>query len=290
MQQGFLESRARVRPPLEQRQFRTVATVTWRGRSLRMHAPRLRRVMWLDDIGEMTMATTLSPEDAAQLRTYERQRHRRAGGRLYRVLRAGHGARHRAAARGGAAAARHEAARCADAARARSRPKRRAAVRSVIGVDISSGMIAQAQEAASRHRLPRRRRRAPAGRGWRARRRRMRLRHRAFPLPGGLRRRMHAHAEAGRARSRSPGGTLPTSSASKGSIRDAVAEVGAKPPPVLPAGHSSLRFTDVDEFRRLLDGAGLADITLQDHRATHLVPDVDALWNGALGGLRSRPR
>jgi hypothetical protein len=53
----------------------------------------------------------------------------------------------------------------------------------------------------------------------------------------------------------------------------------------LPAGHSSLRFTNVGEFRRLLDGAGLADITLQDHSATHLVPDVDALWTGAVNGL-----
>jgi SAM-dependent methyltransferase len=71
----------------------------------------------------------------------------------------------------------------------------------------------------------------------------------------------------------------------QGLIRDAAAEVGAKPPAVLPAGHSSLRFTDVGEFRRLLDGAGLADVTLQDHGATHLVADVDALWRGALGGL-----
>src|SRR5262249_42920600 len=71
----------------------------------------------------------------------------------------------------------------------------------------------------------------------------------------------------------------------QGLIRDSVAEVGAKPPPVLPAGHSSLRFTNPGEFRRLLEGAGLADITLQEHRATHLVADVDALWNGAIGGM-----
>jgi ubiquinone/menaquinone biosynthesis C-methylase UbiE len=71
----------------------------------------------------------------------------------------------------------------------------------------------------------------------------------------------------------------------QGLIRDAVADVGAAPPPVVPKGHSSLRFSDADEFRRLLQGAGLADITLQDHRATHLVADADALWHGALGGL-----
>ena len=71
----------------------------------------------------------------------------------------------------------------------------------------------------------------------------------------------------------------------QGLIRDAAAEVGARPPGVLPAGHSSLRFTDAREFRGLLEGAGLADISLEAHRATHLVPDVDALWNGAIGGM-----
>jgi ubiquinone/menaquinone biosynthesis C-methylase UbiE len=71
----------------------------------------------------------------------------------------------------------------------------------------------------------------------------------------------------------------------QGLIRDAAAEVGAKPSTVLPAGHSSLRFTDAHEFRRVLEGAGLADVSLEEHRATYLVPDVDALWNGAIGGL-----
>ena len=70
----------------------------------------------------------------------------------------------------------------------------------------------------------------------------------------------------------------------QGLIRDAAAEVGARAPGVLPAGHSSLRFTDAREFG-LLEGAGLADISLEAHRATHLVPDVDALWNGAIGGM-----
>jgi SAM-dependent methyltransferase len=71
----------------------------------------------------------------------------------------------------------------------------------------------------------------------------------------------------------------------QGLIREAAAEVGAAPPPVLPRSHSSLRFCDASEFRRLLEGAGLVDVTFHEHRATHLVPDVDALWNGALGGM-----
>jgi SAM-dependent methyltransferase len=71
----------------------------------------------------------------------------------------------------------------------------------------------------------------------------------------------------------------------QGLIRDAAAEVGAKPPAVLPKGHSSLRFTDALEFRRLMEGAGLLDIALREHRATHLLADVAALWEGAIGGM-----
>jgi hypothetical protein len=110
----------------------------------------------------------------------------------------------------------------------------------------------------------------------------MRVRHRALSLPRGF--------EC--LRTLRPGGRIAFSwwdtsdkQRIQGLIRDAVAEVGAKPPPVVPKGHSSLRFSVPGEFMRLLEGAGLADITLQDHRAMHLVPDVDALWNGALGGL-----
>ncbi len=71
----------------------------------------------------------------------------------------------------------------------------------------------------------------------------------------------------------------------QGLFRDAVAEVGAGPPPELPKGHSSLRFCDIEELRRLLDGAGLAEVTIGDHESTHCVADADTLWHGGLGGL-----
>ena len=237
-----------------------------------------------DDIEkEMTMATTLSPEDAAQLRTYERQRHDalsegyigffgpvtalaiaplleavrlRAGVRLLDVP-SGSGELAAEATRRGA---------------------------HVIGVDISSGMVANAQKlhpgiefhVGDVEHLP------VADGTLDAVVCAFGLGH--FPYPEA------SVAEC--MRTLKPGGRIAFSwwNASdkqrvQGLFRDAVAEVGAKPPPVLPAGHSSLRFTNVDEFRRLLDGAGLADITLQDHNATHLVPDVEALWNGAVNGL-----
>jgi hypothetical protein len=94
--------------------------------------------------------------------------------------------------------------------------------------------------------------------------------------------RARAPQRAGRRLHRLP--TLPCQRV-QGLIGDAAAEVGARPPGVLPAGHSSLRFTDAGEFRRLLEGAGLANISLAEPRQTHLVADVDALWNGAIGGM-----
>lgn len=229
------------------------------------------------------MATTLSPEEAAQLRTYERQRHdvlaegyigffapvtalaivplleavRLRPGMSLLDVPTGSGALAAAATRGGA---------------------------SVIGVDISSGMIAQA-------------RKLHPGIDFRV------GEVESLPIADGA---LDAvvcafglghfpYPEASVAecmRTLKPRGRIAFSwwdtsdkQRVQGLIRDAAAEVGAKPPPVLPTGHSSLRFCDAGEFRRLLECAGLADVAFQDHRATHLVPDVDALWNGALAGL-----
>ena len=229
------------------------------------------------------MAALLSPEDAAKLRTYERERHNALaegyiaffapvtalaiaplldavelrGGMSMLDVPTGSGALAAEATRRGA---------------------------TVIGVDIASAMIAEARknhpgidfQVADVEHLP-----VPDGAldavvcafG---------IGH--FPYP-----------EASLAeclRTLKPGGRIAFSwwdSSDKqrvqGLIRDAAAEAGAKPPAVLPKGHSSLRFTDAREFRRLLEGAGLVDISLAEHRATHLVPDVDALWNGAIGGM-----
>src|SRR5262249_55957177 len=71
----------------------------------------------------------------------------------------------------------------------------------------------------------------------------------------------------------------------QGLFRDAIADVGVRPPPELPKGHSSLRFCDIEAFRRLLDEAGLDAVTIGDHETTHCVPDVETLWHGGLGGL-----
>jgi len=71
----------------------------------------------------------------------------------------------------------------------------------------------------------------------------------------------------------------------QGLFREAIVEVGIATPPDVPQGYSIFRFADTDEFRRLLEGAGLTDIMLQDHKATYLIPDVDTLWHGGMGSF-----
>ena len=71
----------------------------------------------------------------------------------------------------------------------------------------------------------------------------------------------------------------------QGLFREAIAEIGATPPPDVPAGYSIFRFSDTDELRRLLDGAGLTEVAVRDHRTTYLVADVDTLWRGGLGSF-----
>ncbi|HWE17226.1 MAG TPA: class I SAM-dependent methyltransferase [Hyphomicrobiaceae bacterium] len=89
-----------------------------------------------------------------------------------------------------------------------------------------------------------------------------------------------------------PGGRLafswwaePSRQRVQGLFRDAIAEVGAGPPPELPKGHSSLRFCNADEFRRLLVGVGLDAVAIGGHETTHRVSDVETLWHGGLGSL-----
>ena len=36
---------------------------------------------------------------------------------------------------------------------------------------------------------------------------------------------------------------------------------------------------------RLLEGVGLTDVMVQDHKTTYLIPDVDTLWRGGLGSF-----
>ncbi len=56
-------------------------------------------------------------------------------------------------------------------------------------------------------------------------------------------------------------------------------------PPDVPQAHNVYRFSDTGEFVRLLEGAGLVEVTVAEHSATHAVTDVETLWRGGLGSL-----
>jgi SAM-dependent methyltransferase len=71
----------------------------------------------------------------------------------------------------------------------------------------------------------------------------------------------------------------------QGLFREAIAEVGVAPPPDVPAGHSNLRFCDTAEFRKLLVGADLDDVRVEDHGTSYTIADVEALWRGGLGSF-----
>jgi SAM-dependent methyltransferase len=89
-----------------------------------------------------------------------------------------------------------------------------------------------------------------------------------------------------------PGGRIalswwddPSKQRIQGLFREAIAEIGAAPPADVPQGHAIYRFADTHEFRNLLEGADLADVGIEDHQTTYLIPDIDTLWRGGLGSF-----
>src|SRR5215472_5423374 len=89
-----------------------------------------------------------------------------------------------------------------------------------------------------------------------------------------------------------PGGRIalswwddPSKQRIQGLFREAITEIGAAPPADLPQGHAIYRFSNTDEFRKLLEGADLLDVGVEDHQTTYLIPDIDALWRGGLGSF-----
>src|SRR6267142_5784396 len=71
----------------------------------------------------------------------------------------------------------------------------------------------------------------------------------------------------------------------QGIFRDAIAEVGVSVPSDVPQGHNVYRFSNTGEFLRLLEGAGLAEVTVIEHATIYSVPDTETLWRGGLGSL-----
>jgi SAM-dependent methyltransferase len=69
-----------------------------------------------------------------------------------------------------------------------------------------------------------------------------------------------------------------------GVMLDAIAAVGAAPPPDVPVGPPMFRFADDAEFTRLLVGAGLLDVRVDTIGFALPLGDADELWDGLLGG------
>jgi SAM-dependent methyltransferase len=89
-----------------------------------------------------------------------------------------------------------------------------------------------------------------------------------------------------------PGGALafswwdqPARQRVQGLFREVIAELALLPPPELPQGHDTLRFSNPEAFAGLLRGAGLAEVAVAPHRTVHLIPDAQALWQAGMGGL-----
>ena len=93
-------------------------------------------------------------------------------------------------------------------------------------------------------------------------------------------------------RTLSPGGCIafawwhdPARQRIQGIFREAIAEIGVSVPSDVPQGHNVFRFSNSDEFLRLLQGAGLTEVAVTEHAATYSVLDTETLWRGGLGSL-----
>ena len=69
-----------------------------------------------------------------------------------------------------------------------------------------------------------------------------------------------------------------------GVFLDAVAEAGAGAPAEIPVGPPFFRFSDEQEFARLLDDQRLEDINIETITFSHPVSSPDELWSGLLAG------
>jgi SAM-dependent methyltransferase len=69
-----------------------------------------------------------------------------------------------------------------------------------------------------------------------------------------------------------------------GVFLDALALAGASTPENIPAGPPFFRFSEDQEFVRLLSAPGLEDINVRTISFAHAVSSPDELWRGVLGG------
>ena len=77
---------------------------------------------------------------------------------------------------------------------------------------------------------------------------------------------------------------LPERARFLGVLVEAVAAAGASAPQDIPVGPPIFRFSDDEEFARLLQSKHLEDIEVRTIAFTHRESSADSLWRGLLGG------
>jgi ubiquinone/menaquinone biosynthesis C-methylase UbiE len=77
---------------------------------------------------------------------------------------------------------------------------------------------------------------------------------------------------------------LPERARFLGVLVEAVAAAGASPPEDIPVGPPIFRFSDDEEFIRLMQSQHLEDIEVRTIAFTHRESSADSLWRGLLGG------
>jgi ubiquinone/menaquinone biosynthesis C-methylase UbiE len=77
---------------------------------------------------------------------------------------------------------------------------------------------------------------------------------------------------------------LPERARLLGVLVEAVAAAGASAPQDIPVGPPIFRFSDDEEFARLLQSKHLEDIEVRTITFTHRESSADSLWRGLLGG------
>lgn len=70
-----------------------------------------------------------------------------------------------------------------------------------------------------------------------------------------------------------------------GIFYDAIAKLGVSAPDALPQGPPIDRFSDPQTFTSFLQAAGFRDVLVDSVAATHCLPDVDKLWDLAMGSF-----
>jgi SAM-dependent methyltransferase len=78
---------------------------------------------------------------------------------------------------------------------------------------------------------------------------------------------------------------VPSRQRIQGLFVDALQQVGAAPPPELPAGPPIFSYSEDGELRRLLEQAGLLSVAIKQYSSTYRVDSIETLWAGSMGSL-----